>query len=74
MHGFTASAAAVLTALVYGTAAGPTTQPSPSHHNLTVAIVRTAHDAVFGAPGPSPSRHHQAAVALTKSLHDLLFD
>ena len=74
MHGLTASAAAVLTALVCGTSIGPTTGPRSSHHEIAVAIARTAHDAVFGDAGLNPSDHHLTAVALTKSLHDLLFD
>ena len=74
MHGLTASAAAVLTALVCGTSIGPTTRPRSSHHETAVALVRTAHDAVFGDAGLNPSAHHPTAVALTKSLHDLLLD
>jgi DNA-binding winged helix-turn-helix (wHTH) protein len=74
MHGLTASAAAVVTALVCGTTARPTTGPSLSHHESAVAIVRTVHNSIFGDAGPSPSNHHLTAVALTISLHDLLFD
>ena len=74
MHGLTASAAALLTALVCGSAAKPTIGPGFSHHETAVAIVRTAHDAMFSKAGPTPSDHHLTAVALTKSLPDPLFD
>jgi DNA-binding winged helix-turn-helix (wHTH) protein len=74
MHGLTASAAGVVTALICGTAIQPSTGPRVSHHETTVAIVRTVHDSIFGIPGPSPSDHHRTVVALAASVHDLLFE
>jgi hypothetical protein len=74
MHGLTASGAAAFTALICGTATQPSTGHGVSHHNTTVAIVRTVHDSLFGVTGPSPSNHHRAVLALATSVHDVLFE
>jgi DNA-binding winged helix-turn-helix (wHTH) protein len=75
MHGLTAAAAAVLTVLVFGGAASRIPSGSGrAHHDAAVAVVRTAHDALFGDAGADPSSRHRLAVAVTKAVHDRLFD
>ena len=74
VHLVTASAAALLTALVFGAPSGIPVGSGRSHHETAVAVVRTVHDALFGDAGADPSSHHRIAVALTKTVHDLAFD